>query len=455
MAKIAAAVDADAIRETLTNKDQVKELLTDPEAMVEWINDSVKARIEKDPGVVDQLREMSEKTLIAFLRDNGAPEADKVAKRLNMDGTTQNRTRFRSGTLYNKDAIGAKHDDTFKSTTEFLYSISNHAYKDGPLAKKLNELKNDLGSMKPSDGGFLIPEILRAELLRVALEKAVVRSRARVIPMDSLTVPFPTVDSTSNVSSVFGGITGFWSEEGATLGESQPKFGRVELRAQKLVLYTEVPSELIQDARPSITAFIEEIFPEAIAWFEDVAFFIGGGVGEPLGFLNAPCAVNVDRTGASSGTVVWADIVNMYARMLPQGLDRAVWIISPDSLPALFQMVVTGGTAPVMLGGTGTFTNSGSITPPMTMLGLPIIVSEKAKTIGTIGDVNLVDFGYYLLGDRQAMSAAQSNEFAFNQDKTAFRVTERLDGRPWLPSAITPQNGSANTLSPFVKLTTA
>lgn len=302
--------------------------------------------------------------------------------------------------------------------------------------------------MKPSDGGFLIPEILRAELLRVALEKAIVRSRARIIPMDSLTVPFPTVDSTSNVSSVFGGVIGFWTEEGATLTESQPRFGRIELRAQKLCLYTEIPNELIMDARPSLEAFVSDIFPEAIAWFEDVAFFIGGGVGEPLGFLNAPASISVTRTGGGAA-IEWPDIVSMYSRMLPQSLDRAVWIISPDTIPSLFQMTLTGGTSPVLLGGGGF--PSGSVTPPMSMLGLPIVVSEKARAVGTAGDVNLVDFGFYLIGDRQTMSAAQSQDFRFQNDLTAFRVTERLDGRPWLQSAITPQNGGA-TLSPFVKL---
>lgn len=450
--KIAPAVDSDAIRETLTDKTKLKDLLDNPEQMVDWINESVKARMSKEVPL-DDLREMTEQTLIAFLRENGAPEAEKVAKRLNLDGTVTGRAKMRSGTIYNKGAIGAKHDDKFGTMTEFLHSISNHSYKDTGLAKKLGELKNDLGSMKPSDGGFLIPEILRAELLRLALEKAVVRSRARVIPMDSLTVPFPTVDSTSNVSSVFGGVVGFWAEEGATLTESQPRFGRVELRANKLILYTEVPSELIQDARPSIVAFIEEIFPEALAWFEDIAFFVGGGVGEPLGFLNAPSAVSVTRSTTVAGSnVEWIDIVNMYARMLPQGLDRAVWIVSPDVLPSLLTMEVTAGSGAVLLGG-GNFV-SGSVSPPMSLLGLPIIVSEKARAVGTAGDINLVDFGYYLLGDRQAMSARQSEEFKFDTDKTAFRVLERLDGRPWLPSAITPQNNGA-TLSPFVKLTTA
>jgi hypothetical protein len=52
------------------------------------------------------------------------------------------------------------------------------------------------------------------------------------------------------------------------------------------------------------------------------------------------------------------------------------------------------------------------------------------------------------------MSARQSEDFKFNQDVTAFRVIERLDGRPWLDAPITPQNGGA-TLSPFVQLAAA
>jgi HK97 family phage major capsid protein len=261
------------------------------------------------------------------------------------------------------------------------------------------------------------------------------------------------VDSTSNVSSVYGGITGYWTEEGATLTESQPRFGRVVLTAHKLTLYTEMPSELIQDARPSMTALIDQMFPEALAWFEDIAFFVGGGVGEPLGFLNAPAQIAVTRSTTVAGTnVEWVDIVNMYCRMLPQSLGRAVWVISPDVLPSLLTMTIGSGLAPVIIGGGGFA--SGSAAPAMTMLGLPIIVSEKARTVGTIGDINLVDFGFYLLGDRQAVSARQSEDYRFKNDITAFRVIERVDGRPWLASAITPQN-NGNTLSPFVTLTTS
>jgi len=449
MAKtIAVPQNETELQEVLSDRAVMKELLGDPERFTKFVNDHVQVRLTADPGVLAQVNEQTEQFMINWLRDRQGDDLSATSKRLNLDNPNA-RARIRPNTVYNKGAVGAKHDSLFATPTDFLRGIANETHKDAELSRKLGMLKNDLGSIKPSDGGFLIPEILRAELLRVALEKAVVRSRARVIPMDSLTVPFPTVDSTSNVSSVFGGVTGFWTEEGATLTESQPRFGRIELRAQKLVLYTEIPNELMQDAQPSLAAFIGDIFPEAIAWFEDVAFFIGGGVGEPLGFLNAPATVATDRVGSSTDTVVWADIVGMYARMLPQSLDRAVWVVSPDVLPQLLVMTVASGTSAVWIGG-GNFP-TGSVAPPMSMLGLPLIVSEKARALGTQGDINLVDFGFYLIGDRQAMSARQSEEFRFQSDITAFRVIERVDGRPWLQSAITPQNGGA-TLSPFVAL---
>lgn len=451
MPKLAIPTNGDELRDMLLDRTVMKQLQADPELYAEFTEKSIQARLKSDPEILAQVNEQVESFKIDWLREHQG-NTDEIAHRLNLDNPNA-RAKIRPNTIYNKSAVGARHDKMFASAAEFMHSISEHAFKNADLSRRLETLKNDMSSVKPADGGFLIPEILRAELLRVALERAVVRSRARVIPMDSLTIPFPMVDSTSNVSSVYGGITGFWTEEGATLTESQPRFGRVELRANKLCLYTEVPNELIRDARPSLEAFIGDIFPEALAWFEDVAFFIGGGVGEPLGFINAPGAVNVTRSTTVAGAnVEWIDIANMYSRMLPQSLDRAVWIVSPDVVQGLLTMPFTGSTNPILLGGGGF--PSGNTGMPLQILGCPVIVSEKARAIGTTGDINFVDFGFYLIGDRQAMSARQSEEFRFSSDVTAFRVIERLDGRPWLASPITPQNGSTNTLSPFVKLTT-
>jgi len=267
--------------------------------------------------------------------------------------------------------------------------------------------------------------------------------------MDFLRVPFPAIDSTSNVTSVFGGITAFWTEEGATLTGKQPVFRRLVLDAKKLTVYTDVPNELIADSLISFDAFINDLFPEALAFYEDVAFFTGGGVGEPLGFLSNSATIAVTKeSGQAANTIVWENIIKMYARMLPSSLNRAVWVVSPNTFPELATMALSVGT-----GGAPVMQTNGAVTPSQTILGRPVIVSEKAKTLGTAGDVNFVDFGFYLIGDRQVMSARSSEHFKFQSDQTSFRIIERLDGRPWLNSAITPQNNS-DTLSPFVELQT-
>ena len=87
----------------------------------------------------------------------------------------------------------------------------------------------------------------------------------------------------------------------------------------------------------------------------------------------------------------------------------------------------------------------------MSILGRPLIISEKAQALNTQGDINFIDFSHYLIGDRQAISMDASEHSRFMNDETELRIIERVDGRPWLQSAITPRNGTA-TLSPYVQL---
>jgi HK97 family phage major capsid protein len=123
-----------------------------------------------------------------------------------------------------------------------------------------------------------------------------------------------------------------------------------------------------------------------------------------------------------------------------------VWICSPDAIPELLTMALSVGT-----GGNAVFVVNATGPAPMSIFGRPLIISEKAGALGDRGDISFVDLSYYLVGDRQTMTADSSTDYNFGSDKTTFRIIQRVDGRPWLQSAITPKNGG-NTLSPFVEL---
>jgi HK97 family phage major capsid protein len=460
---------AEEFEEFLGDPGKVKAMMSTPGQFQDFIKIYAKAVVDDDAHLKQQIKEQVQLGLADFMTQNGLG-----GQRLNMSnakglgdyrkalGIDTSRVSHGKGAAYNRLSYGAQLEDKmgdtrFENSAEFFQSIWPRAQtlrNATELMKKrdaLLDIQNSFGSEVPADGGFLIPEVLRSEILQVALEDAVVRPRAQVIPMNSLRVPIPMIDSTTNVSSVFGGVVCYWTEEGAQLVESQATFGRVVLDAKKLTGYAEVPNELLADA-PAFSSFFDTIFPRAIAWFEDIAFMTGTGVGEPLGFINCPASVQVTaESGQASGTILWENIVKMYSRMLPTALGRAVWIASIDTFPELATMALSVGTGggPVWM---GNYTSPGANTPPVTILGRPVYFTEKTPALGTTGDIAFVDLAYYLIGDRQMMQSMSSEHYKFQNDKTSFRVIERVDGRPWIQSAITPHNNSANTLTPFVQL---
>ncbi len=442
------------LAEMLDDAEARKQILESKDSLQKFIENYANKAQGEGTDLQRQVDEAVQAGFANFLRENGAEDIKRPDVRAAMPDPYSSvaAKNLQAQGLYNKSAEGAKVDGLFNSSGEFFKAIArrNAADASPEMVAKLAQLKN-FSSDIPSDGGYLIPETLRSELLRVALESAVVRPRARVIPMETLRVPFPAIDSTSNANSVYGGIVGYWTEESGQLQESQARFGRVVLEARKLTAFAKVPSELMQDSLISFSALIDQMFPESLSFFEDTAFLTGNGVGQPLGALNANAAVSVTRA-ASGNDIEFIDVITMFSRMLPQSLSRAVWVASIDTFPSLAQLALTRGTdgiaSPAMWMSNGQAISS----PPMTLLGRPVVFTEKVPASGNAGDLSLIDFGMYLIGDRQAMQARQSEERYFETDEIAFRIIERVDGRPWLQSAITPANGSSNTLSPFVKL---
>lgn len=452
MTKLTIPSGSAELEEMLADGTKMKNLMQEGQ-FPEFIKAYASATNKTNLDIQAQVQEQVQLGLAEFLKDNGA-DVKRVPFTMNGLQNGGWKAENFAAHQYNALAPGAKADDIFSSAGEFLqathYDLRKFPNKAELEAKlqKLQDIKDSYSSQVPADGGFLIPEVMRSALMSVALESSVVRPRAQVIPMSNLRVPIPAIDSTSNVSSVFGGVVCYWTEEGAALTESQAAFQRIVLEAKKLTGYAEMPNELVSDTIAS-NAYFSQTFPRALAWYEDLAFMKGTGVGEPLGAFNAGNTASVAvaaESGQAADTIVWENVVKMYARMLPGSLGSAVWVVSPDTFPELATMALSVGT-----GGSAIWLQDGKGTPQLSILGRPVIVSEKAAKIGDLGDINFVDFSYYLVGDRQVMQADSSPHYKFKNDVTAFRIISRVDGRPWLQSAITPQNNGA-TLSPFVQL---
>lgn len=480
MPKLTVPGEPDGMQEVLSDHNRIKaffsrEAVSDGTTK-EFLDAYAKQFAKKNTDTMDDVKTQVQAVLFDYIREagGGRKSAVELSNQLGFGGLRPATygPEFASvgkgrGAVYNKFAPGAQFEqqfraeDRFTSIGEYCQAIREEARPSAlanrkELLQKLDNVRafqNSFGSEEAGSGGFLIPEIMRSELLQLALESSIVRSRATVIPMSTLSVPIPTVDDTSHVSSLFGGVTFYWAEESASLTETQASFGQVRLTAKKLAGFFKVPNELLADA-PAFSGWFDTRIPQGLAWYEDLAFMTETGAGTPEGFINSPAVATVNKeTGQAAGTILWENITKMYARMLPTSLNSAVWICAIDTFPELATMALAVGTGggPVwignMAGGQG-----GKDTPPVTILGRPVIFTEKVPALGTTGDINFVDLSYYLIGDRQQVEVAASEHYAFQNNQTAYRIIERVDGRPWLQTALTPHNGSANTLSAFVQL---
>ena len=461
MAAIDTPRSVESFKETLKDPDKLKTLTENPDNLELFFTDYAKAMMNEG-GIKGQVEEAMKEGMQKFLIENRGQLAKGRLDAGDPDGETEEWSSWSQANI-NGAKVGSawgvetftpeefkrlqdvrKRHNThgFNSPSEFYKAIFHRNLAMGDVDARLKDLSINIGA----DGGFLIPESLRAELLQVPLEAAIVRPRAMIVPMDSLTVPFPTIDDTSHASNVYGGIVANWTDENTTITENQPTFGRVVLQAKKLALYTEVPNELFQDSIISLEAFLNQIYPLAIAYFEDDAFLVGTGAGQPLGVLNAANPALVTQSRDTANEVNWDDLVNMFARMLPSSIASAIWPINQEVFPQLATMSLDVGT-----GGSAVWLSNGVAGPPATILGRPVVITEKVPALGSQADISFVDFRQYLLGDRQTLTMMTSPHFKFQQDQTAIRATERVDGQPWMRSAITPRNGT-NTLSPYVAL---
>lgn len=309
--------------------------------------------------------------------------------------------------------------------------------------------KAALTSSDGTQGGYTVPAQFLDQLLALTAEQSVVERRATRIPMASRSIHVPALDVESAPASgdtaFFGGLKATWTEEAASLTETEPTFRQIEMVAHELSGYTLASNTLMSDNAIGLEALLRQLFARAISWYKDHAFLRGNGVGKPLGVLNASSLISVSRSAASAFAL--QDAATMLSRLLP-GYDpmHTVWAIHPTVLVKLFQMGDAEGNI--------IFIDNARERPTMILFGLPVEVTEKLPALNTKGDVLLMDLRHYLVGDRQQIELAFSEHVKFLTNQGAWRFVARCDGQPWLRSAVTLSNASS-TLSPFVALNAA
>lgn len=237
----------------------------------------------------------------------------------------------------------------------------------------------------------------------------------------------------------------FYIDEAGDKQASTATFERLTLDLLKLVGLNYSTDELLQDTS-NLMADIVEWFGNEFGWKIDNGIFEGAGGTAITGFLGHASNVAVVRAGV--GAIAVADVQNIYARFWSRSKQNtgSAWLINPDVSPSLNGLQI--GDQPVYLPPGGLSAN-----PYGVLLGKTVREFEHCKSIGTLGDINLVDMSQYRTITKGGIETLTSQHVRFVNDETVVRMVKRVNGRPKWTTVQTPQNGT-NTVSPFVSLAT-
>jgi HK97 family phage major capsid protein len=349
----------------------------------------------------------------------------------------------------------------FKSVTEFFHAVHKGSpSKDGaPIPanadERLIKAAQGLNTNVGVDGGYLVPMEFSNRVLEHAWKESPLVGGTDQYTVSGNSVEFTALKESSRATgSRRGGMRSYWLSEADQFTKSKPTFRKFTVKPHKLGVFSYATEEQMNDTGFGfgLESKLAQYAGEEIRFQVADAVYRGDGVGKPLGILNAACTVSVAAEGGQTAdTINFVNIYKMYQRMLPDSLGAAFWVTNIECLSQFLVMKWpdASGTLPAWL--PSAQAPAALNAPAGTLMGRPLYIIEHASAIGDLGDIAFIDPRHYVLATKGGVNSAMSIHVRFDYEEICWRFSFRVDGQPWLESAITPYKGGSS-LSPFVTL---
>jgi HK97 family phage major capsid protein len=301
-----------------------------------------------------------------------------------------------------------------------------------------------LSAGDPTQGGFLVPTQVSADVIELLRPAAVVRSLGPlVIPMAGGKLEIPRVSS---------GATASYVGENSNIDKSEERFGMLRLAFRKLAVLVPISNDLIRTSSPGADTIVRDDCVRAMASREDKAFIRDSGIdATPKGLQYWVNPANVFAAGSTSLDNVTADLGKCLQYIMAADIPLVIqqnqtatgavidvrpgWIFSPRTYRYLTTVRHTNGPYAFrdeMLRGT--------------LFGFPFRVTSQvletrtaadAETGGTYTDLYFGCFAHAVIGESLGMMVDASTEAAyydgstvqaaFSRDQTVIRVMTEHD----------------------------
>lgn len=265
--------------------------------------------------------------------------------------------------------------------------------------------------------GYLVPEDLRKEIVRIMYEAGAMMNLAQVINTTTLTdIP---IDGTAP--------TAYWIAEEGAFTDSSPTVNRVQLGANKLGVMVKVSEELLSDSAFDVESYVAELAGTAMGRSAENEFINGTVSGRPSGLIAGTFSFGL--TSSVTNSFNYEDLVGLFAAVKTPYANKGAWLTGRPALGTIMTMKDAANQF--------VFQPSYDAGQPDRLLSRPLHTSEYMPALTTTAKgIAFGDFSHYKIAVRGGMSAQRLNERYADTGQVGFRFWQRLDGKMALAEAV-------------------
>lgn len=286
----------------------------------------------------------------------------------------------------------------------------------GEVAPVMREARVQVEGTAAS-GGYAVPEMWDAGIVKVAADINVMRALSTVRPTGS---------NKLNVTQISAVGSGGWPGENAGFTESDDTFDEVEIVVHKGTRLLKVSEELLSDSAYPVDLELQDSIGRALGDLEEAAFVNGNGSGKPYGVV-VGSALGV--TAASATAIAADEVIDLFHSVKQAYRKRGTWLINDTTAKLLRKLKDSTGQylwQPGLTAGV-----------PDLLLGKPVAYSEDMPA-ATTGLKSMIfgDMSYYRIIERPGIAVQRLNELYAASGLVGLRAYMRVGGRLVLSEAV-------------------
>ena len=303
----------------------------------------------------------------------------------------------------------------------------NNAFRDYLRSGRVSAELRAMSADTDGEGGYMVPEAFRAQVIAGINNLCHIRSLATVIPVAGASdLGIPTMAADIEDAD--------WTTEVAAVNEDTAlTFGKRTLKPTILSKLIKVSQKLLRNPAIDAEAFMAERMAYKMAVAMEKGYLTGNGTNAPLGLFTASndgIPTTRDVSTGNTTTAIGAD--NLFATkfaVASQYRAGASWLFHRDAVASISKMQDGAGNylwTPGLVAG-----------QPDRLLGAPVYESEYVPNTFTTGlYVGMYgDFKYFWIADSLNFEIQRLVELYATNNQVGFIGRAASDGQPVLSAA--------------------